>query len=135
MGARIPTRLTDAQQGRAFGRTVGLAFAIIAALLWWRGNTTGFAVTGILAALLLLGALLAPTHLKPVERSWMRLAAILSRVTTPIMLSVVYFGVITPTALLRRALGKNALVRQPVGGSYWVPREPGKGRSDLTRQF
>ena len=140
MGARVPTRLTAAA-GRRFGLTVGAAFVIIAAVLRvWRGAVTVPLVFGGIGALLLAAAVVAPRQLGPLERVWMRLAHLISRVTTPIFLGVVYFVAITPTGIIRRLLGKNALVRSEASGnlapgSFWIVRAPDRTQSDLDRQF
>ncbi|MEO8194714.1 MAG: hypothetical protein ABI681_12760, partial [Gemmatimonadales bacterium] len=62
----------------------------------------------------------------------------LSRVTTPIFMSIVYFVVLTPIGLLRRSFGSNPLVHDAVGGSYWKPRakiDPDAARRRMERQF
>jgi hypothetical protein len=88
-----------------------------------------------LGALLLGGALIAPAALLPVERAWMRLAHAISKVTTPILMGVVWFIVVTPTALIRRALGKSQIERDLKAPTFWVHREEGHRRGDLERQF
>jgi len=50
-------------------------------------------------------------------------------------MGLIYFILFTPFGVVRRLLGKNALVRPP-GSSFWVERSPDAGRrSDLQRQF
>jgi hypothetical protein len=88
-----------------------------------------------LGTLLVAAGLLAPARLGPVYRGWMRLAHAMSRVTTPVFLGVVYFGVFTPLGLVMRLLGRRALGGAKGSGSYWVERPPGARRSDLRRQF
>jgi hypothetical protein len=88
-----------------------------------------------IGGLLVAGGLLIPGSLGPVQRAWMRLAVAMSRVTTPIIMGLIYFILFTPIGLVRRMMGKNALVR-PAGGTFWIDRAPGPGRrSDLQRQF
>ncbi len=140
MAGRVSARLTPAE-GRKFGFTVGIAFGVLAAVLYfWRHATTASAVLGSLSGFLLVGGLVAPVQLTPIERAWMKLAHIISKVTTPIFMAVVYFVVIAPVGIARRLMGKNALVRvageppqTPAG--YWVQRPVGKRQGDLSRQF
>ena len=89
MATRVPARLTTAQ-GRRFGLTVGGAFLVFAAIAYWRGHSTSTAVLGGLGATLALAGLIIPAHLGPVERAWMRLAHLISKVTTPIVMGVMY---------------------------------------------
>ncbi len=76
-----------------------------------------------------------PTLLGPVERAWMQLAHLISRVTTPIVMGVMYLFVLTPVGLLRRTLGSNPMVHKPEGGTYWKARPEGSRAGNLTRQF
>jgi hypothetical protein len=127
-----PTRLT-APEGRKFAFTLAAAFGGLAAVLWWRERrAVATALAGLAVALALAGLLLAG-RLGPVYRAWMGFAHALSRVTTPIFMGVVYFLVIMPVGLVRRAVGGNPL-RAQHGSSGWVDRQA-TPRSDLTRQF
>ncbi len=132
MAQGSPARLT-APEGRKFAFTLAAAFGVLAALLWWRERATASTVLGTVAALFALAGLVLPGRLGPVYRAWMGFAHALSRVTTPIFMAVVYFVVITPIALLRRAFGGNPL-RAHQGESGWVDRDR-EPRGDLTRQF
>jgi ABC-type uncharacterized transport system permease subunit len=134
MAAGVPARLTVAQ-GRRFGLTVGGAFLVFAAIAWWRGHPTTTNVLGALGGVLALAGLAIPTLLGPVERAWMKLAHVISKVTTPIVMAVMYLLVLTPVGLLRRAFGGNPLVHQPKGASYWKSRPEGSRGGNLTRQF
>ncbi len=134
MAAGIPARLTAAQ-GRRFGLTVGGAFLVFAAIAWGRGHPTTTSVLGALGGVLSLAGLVIPTLLGPVERAWMQLAHLISKVTTPIVMGVMYLLVLTPVGLVRRALGGNPMVHEPQSGSYWKSRPEGKRAGNLTRQF
>jgi hypothetical protein len=128
----VRARLTPAE-GRRFALTVGSAFLALAAFVAWRGHVTVATTLGLLGVVLWLAGLLVPARLGPVERAWMALAVVISKVTTPIVMAIVYFGVLTPTGILRRTFGRNPLVA-PVKGTLWVTRSR-ENRSDLTRQF
>ena len=65
--------------------------------------------------------------LGPVQRAWMGLAHAISKVTTPIFMGVVYFLVLTPIGLLRRALGRQAVARTR-SASSWMTRHRGEPR-------
>jgi len=130
---RIPARLT-ASEGRKFAFTVGIAFLVLGAFVLWRDKMILVYIFGSLGGLLILGGLVAPTAMGPVQRAWMGFAHAISKVTTPIFMGVVYFVVLTPVSLLMRALGKNPLAI-PAGPTIWHQRDPDKRKSDLTRQF
>lgn len=134
MAARVPARLTAAQ-GRRFGLTVGGAFAVLAAITWWRGHQLTMYVFGSLGSVLILAGLIVPTYLGPIERAWMALAHAISKVTTPIVMSVIYFLVLTPVGLIRRATAGNSLVHQEAASGFWKQRSAGSRRSSMERQF
>jgi hypothetical protein len=135
LAERVRTRLTPAE-GRRFAFPVAAAFLLLAGLFAWRGHGAAMLVSGSAGALLGLAGLIAPGALGPVHRAWMGFALVLSRVTTPIFMGVVFFLVITPTALVMRLLGRDPLARAEAEGGLWVRRPEGPGRrSDLERQF
>jgi hypothetical protein len=68
----------------------------------------------------------------------MAFARAISRVTTPIFMAIIYFLVITPTALVRRKLGKRTLSPSRSASTFWVDRErsdPESARRRMERQF
>jgi len=131
----IPARLSAAD-GRRFAITVGLAFVVVAGLAVWRGHRTPGVVAAALGVLLALAGLVAPAALGPVYRGWMRFALAISRVTTPILLGIVYFLAVLPVALVMRLFGRRPLSRTtPNAASVWVARDVTGRRGDLTRQF
>lgn len=134
MAAGIPARLTAAQ-GRRFGLTVGGAFLLFAAIAWWRGHPTTVTVLGSLGGALTVAGLVIPTLLGPVERAWMKLAHLISKVTTPIVMGVMYLVVMTPVGLLRRSFGGNPMEHTATQSSYWKSRPEGERRGVLTRQY
>jgi hypothetical protein len=130
----ISARLSP-KEARRFGLVVGAAFLVLGALAWWRGRpVTSQVFWGLGAALIIFGIVL-PRALVPVHRAWMGLALAISKVTTPIFLGAVYFVVITPIGLVRRALGRDALKSRRTGDGFWVPRKSGQAQSDMKHQF
>ena len=121
MAARIPARLT-AKEGRRFGFTLGGAFLVLAGLSWWRAHPLATIVLGSVGALLTGCAVVLPTRLGLAERAWMGFAGFLSRFTTPVVMAVTYFAVLTPAGVIRRALGGNSLVHRGTGTSLWIRR-------------
>jgi hypothetical protein len=105
---------------------------VLAALSLWRGHVWPPRVLGALGGVLLLAGLVVPGRLSGVYRGWMGFAHLLSKITTPIFMGIVYYLVLTPIGLLMRAFGKNPLAPPPAP-SGWVRRDPVK--SDLERQF
>lgn len=133
METRVPARLIAAA-GRKFGLTVGLAFVAIGGILLWRQHPTKAYVSLSLGALLVVAGLVIPTLLGPVERAWMGLAHLISKVTTPIFMGIVYFIAITPIGYVRSRNGSP--LRRPRGQSSWLPRtDRDKEPAAMERQF
>jgi hypothetical protein len=122
-------------QQRKFGVTVGAAFVAFGAFAWWRGHHVTAPVLSGIGALLLIVAVLAPGLLGPVERAWMGLAKVISSITTPIFMGVVYLVLITPIGLLRRTFGSDPLApAEAAGGSRWVSKAA-PARDAMEHQF
>ena len=131
----IPARLTP-HEGRRFGLTVGAAFLVLGAILWWRGREFGMIITAALGGSLILGGLAIPGQLSPVYRAWMGLAHLLSKITTPIFMGVIYFLVLTPVGLVLRLLGRRPLRRKRLEDGFWVDRsKDADRRGTMERQF
>ena len=65
----------------------------------------------IVFAILIVWALIAPVSLNPVYRGWMRVGLLLSKITTPIILTLVFFIAIFPGSLLMRLFRKDPMRR------------------------
>ena len=122
-------------EGRRFGLTVGIAFLVIASILLWRDHDLSSRITGGLGGSLVLAGFLMPTYLGPVERAWMGLAHLISKVTTPIFMGIVYYLVMTPMGLIRRLVGGNALDHgRAKSDTYWIDKDTER-TGGLERQF
>ena len=110
---------------RSFGLWVGGAFCALSALLCWKGFPTVFKITAAIGGLLVLAGLLWPVALKYVYRGWMKFAFAAAWFNTRLILSVVFYLVMTPVAVLLRLLGKRPLVlgRDKQASTYWIRRE------------
>ena len=120
---------------RSFAFTVGLAFLTIGALLYWRDRRLLAVLPGAVGAALVVAGVAAPRRLGPAHHAWMALALAISRVTTPVFMGLVYFGIVTPLGLVMRLAGRHVLRRAPDAATFWVDRSAGSRRSDLHRQF
>ena len=69
-----------------------------------------------LAILLLAIAVVRPALLAPLNRAWTAFGTVLHRITNPVIMGFVFPVAVIPTALIMRALGKDAL--SPVYRGY-----------------
>lgn len=119
---------------RSFGFFFGALFLAVGFYPLWGGGAIRWWAVGIGTAVALLGWI-APVMLQKPKRAWLFLGFLLAVVVNPIVLAVLFFGVITPVGLVMRLLGRDALrVRlEPAAGTYWIMRtETG---SNLADQF
>ncbi len=122
---------------RKFGITVGIVLCILGGLLLWRGREYCRYLFYAGGAFLVLGAA-APAVLWPIQKVWMTVAVVLGWIMTRVILSILFYLVITPTGLLSRIFGKRFLDLD-FGGkrdSYWIPKKKTHlDKSDYERQF
>jgi predicted membrane metal-binding protein len=120
---------------RSFGLVFTGFFAIIALWPLWRGGEPRWIPLAI-AMVFLAIALAAPAALAPLNRLWMRFGRLLHAVVNPIVMAAIFFGVITPAALLMRAIGRDPLrlARDRHASSYWILRQPPGPAPDTMRQ-
>lgn len=122
---------------RAFGIVFTVVFAAIGAFPLIGGNTPRWWAVG-LAVLFLLAAIAYPRCLSPLNRLWTRFGLLLHRIVNPIVMGLLFFLVVTPTALVMRILGKRPLhlKTDPDAPTYWIPREPpGPAPESMKQQF
>ena len=80
----------------------------------------------------------APGILAPLNRAWTWIGRRLNRVVSPLLMLMLFYGVVTPVGLAMRAVGKDPLRlrRDPQTSSYWIDcRREGSKTSDMRRQF
>ena len=122
---------------RSFGTLFTVVFALAGSYVWWRGGPTypwWFGLSG----LILLVTLARPGLLAPLNRAWMKLAQVLNRIVSPLVLGLMFFGVFTPVGLLMRLFGRDAMKRQfdRDARTYWENRSPpGPDSSSFPHQF
>lgn len=137
MADPTPARLTRAA-GRRFGLTLGAAFGTLSLIALWRAAFLASLVLGSLSILCALAGLIVPTRLGPFERRWMALGVAISKITTPVVFTLLWWIGFVPTGWLRRRFGRSPFTRRKRATSYWFPREPRDpdvARSAMERQF
>jgi len=122
---------------RKFGLTVGSVLVAIAVLLFYfeKPSATYFAVIGGL--LILFGAMF-PNILKPINKIWMSLAIILGFIMSRVILTILFYLVLTPVAILAKIVSKKFIVLKydKSANTYWEKRTNiHKKQIDYDRQF
>jgi Saxitoxin biosynthesis operon protein SxtJ len=122
---------------RSFGVVFSIVFAIIGAVPLLRGGELRLWALLVAAVFLGLG-LLAPGILRPLNILWFRFGLLLGRIIAPVVISLLFFIAVTPTALIMRLLGKDVLSLRfdRTAKSYWIGRsKTGNPMGSMKNQF
>lgn len=108
---------------REFGITIGAVLLLFAGIALWRGKPS-FPYLAICGIILIVSGLAFPAPLKPLQKIWMAFAVVMGFVMSRLILTVLFFGVITPISLLMKVMGKDILGERIVKTepSYWHER-------------
>ena len=118
---------------RVFGLVMLIGFGLLATLLLWSwrgsGGAVRFAVGTALAtvAVVMFGwSLVAPASMGPAYERWMRFGQTLGAIVSAVLLTVLYYVVVTPVGALMRLSGTDPLDRRlrrsapAATASYWM---------------
>ena len=128
---------SDKSDLRKFGITMGIILTLLGGLFLWREKGY-FIYFFILAAAFIIPGLVLPAALRPAHKGWMTLSILLGWVMTRVILSVLFYLVVTPTRCLARLFGKQFLDLKIDNNieSYWIQREKQPlNKTDYERQF
>ena len=115
--------------------TGGVIAGLFGLFLPWLFNLNFPTWPWVLAPILIAVGLLGPMALQPVYKVWMRFGLIMSKITTPIIMGLVFFLVITPTGLIRKLTSADAMARKyDDGESYRLPSKKSPAKN-LERPF
>ncbi|MFN2623606.1 MAG: SxtJ family membrane protein [Chthoniobacterales bacterium] len=121
---------------RRFGFTLGFVAILLGAVFIWRHRAAGWPFISI-GGIFLLTVAFAPSTLKWVHKPWTTLSLILGWIVSRILLTVIFFLVLTPIGLLQRICGKRVIETtfRTKASSYWQPRRGRFAPADYENQF
>jgi hypothetical protein len=133
----VSHRQVVAGSNRSFGLVFAGFFTLVGlwplvagrGLHWWP-----FAI----AAAFLLAAVFAPRTLALLNKWWSKLGLVLHHIVNPVIMALIFFGGVLPTALVARLRGKDLLrlKRDPNATTYWIARQPpGPKPNSMSKQF
>jgi multisubunit Na+/H+ antiporter MnhG subunit len=100
----ILARLSSATTGQA--RDTGMAMVLICLLFAYWGQRPFFLP---LAIILLLLTMTAPQVFRPLAVLWFGLSHVMGNVVSKVILTIIFFVLVTPVGLIRRGLGKDSM--------------------------
>ena len=120
----------------SFGLIIGIILSLLGALLFYKRIDLFIYFVGVGLIFVSL-SLIAPKILKPVYIVWMIFAVIIGWVMTRLILSILFYTVITGIAILTRIIGKDFLnLKINNKESYWNNRDSDyELNQDYEKQF
>lgn len=117
------SKFNDRKEWRKFGINVGVIFLIVALIQLIFGKEHWLFFLGISAFLFLLGLVL-PVVLKPIFILFSYLGMVMGWIMTRVILTVLFYLVITPIGLFSKVVRKRFLELKllPSAESYWINR-------------
>jgi len=116
-----------------FGIVFFIIFLLIA--LWPLLNENEIRIWSLVISLIfLILGLMNSIYLTPLNRIWFRLGILLGSLASPIVMSIVFFAVVTPISLMMKLFNKNLLgLKKNNKKSYWI--DSSKIKSKMKNQF
>ncbi|HON58909.1 MAG TPA: SxtJ family membrane protein [Smithella sp.] len=127
----------DTSEFRKFGITFGVVFTAVGLLLAWKSSDCAYPAL-LTAAAFYLAGFVFPNALKGFHKAWMGLAAALGFVMTRIILTSLFYLIVTPLSWSARVAGKEFLdlKMDKNAKSYWKVRESvTRTKEDYERLF
>ncbi len=120
---------------KKFGGFFSLVFAFLA--IYFYLNTFLSIIFFIFSALFLIISIVTPSSLRALNKAWYLFGLGLGRIISPIVLGIIFFFIITPTAIGMRLAGRDELlIRKRQVKSYWITRTPpGPDSESFKNQF
>jgi hypothetical protein len=131
----ISSNPTNPPSERSFGLLFSALFAGLGVYSALQGQDQGVWIAWFVVSMLVfLIALLSPRLLAPFNKAWFLFGQVSGRIVSPIILGIIFFGFLTPIAVIARMCGRDELrlKRQP-GTTYWINRSPATTTLDSCR--
>ena len=124
---------TKLPTNKNFGIVFSIVFLIIA--LFPLINDENLRIWSlIVSTIFLFLGLINSKILTPLNKIWFKFGLILGKIVSPIIMGVIFFLVVTPTALIMRLVGKDLLnLKFNKHKSYWIEKTGPK--SNMKNQF
>jgi len=123
----------EISSNRNFGIVFFIVFFLIAVYpLINDGNIRVWSL--IISIIFLILGLINSKLLLPLNKLWFKFGLLLGSVISPIVMGIIFFLVVTPIALILRAIGKDVLnLKKNNNKTYWIEKSDQK--STMKNQF
>tara|TARA_B100001769_G_C22075637_1_gene579219 strand:- start:1023 stop:1406 length:384 start_codon:yes stop_codon:yes gene_type:complete len=118
---------------RSFGILFFIVFFVIA--LWPIFKANEIRVWSVIISLIfLILGIFNSNALSPLNKLWMKFGLLLGSIISPIVMGIIFFGVVTPTGLLMKLFKKDILnLKKNTNKTYWLNKD--NSNNDMKNQF
>ena len=121
---------------KKFGFFFTFVFAILAFYFLFIDSILWAQALAILAAFFLLITVIIPQVLLPLNKLWMRLGLLLGMIVSPIVLGIIFFGLVTPYGVVMGMFGRDELrLKFTKKSSHWISRSESIKSDSFKNQF
>tara|TARA_B100000768_G_scaffold157445_1_gene155512 strand:+ start:156 stop:554 length:399 start_codon:yes stop_codon:yes gene_type:complete len=121
---------------KKFGFFFTFVFAILAFYFLFIDSILWAQALALLAVLFLLITVIIPQVLLPLNKLWMRLGLLLGMIVSPIVLGIIFFGLVTPYGVVMRMFGRDELrLKFTKKSSHWISRSESIKSDSFKNQF
>jgi len=127
------TEILKKSSNRSFGLVFFLVFFLIGAYLFFEKSKINYFLFIISLIFLILG-IKNSSILTPLNILWTKLGLQIGKIVSPIILGFIFFGVVTPTGIIIKIIGKDLLrLKKNKYKTYWI--NTSKYKSTMKDQF
>ena len=118
---------------KSFGIVFFIVFLIIA--FWPFVSFSTFKIWPLLISIIfLILGLMNSKILSPLNKIWFKFGILLGSIVSPIVMSIIFFVIITPIGIIMKMLGKDLLNKKyNKQNSYWIIKDNSK--NSMKQQF
>jgi len=110
---------------RNFGLLFALIFLICSIYFFSINKYVYVTIFTVFTFVFSILAIFSPKSLASLNKAWFLLGILLGRVVSPLVLSAIFFLIISPVAIISRILGRDILLlRRRSIRTYWIERQP-----------
>ena len=119
-----------------FGYFFSLVFFIVSTYLYYNEILTISYVFIIITIIFFTVTIINANLLLPLNKLWMRFGFLLGKIISPIILGVIFFGLITPYGIIMRMFGRDEPnLKKIKSKSYWIDRSNISSQINFKKQF
>ena len=118
-------------------RNFGIVFAVVFLIIIFWPLLNGDAIRNwslLVSIIFFILALINSKILTPLNKIWFKFGIFLGKIVSPIVMSIIFFLVITPTGFFMKLIGKDLLrLKKKDRDTYWINKDKNSG--SMRRQF